>query len=231
VHLELVDLLRCPRPHPATWLVAAADRMEGRHVMEGSLGCPICETVYPIRDGVAELVAPDAVSAASAPGASAADAAPPAPVDDVLRVAAMLDLADPGGVVVLVGSWGDYAHAIAALVDAHVLVVDPLWSVPMHAAVSVVHTGGAAIVPLAQGAVRSAAADRPAAVVAAIRSGGRLVAAAAATRPAGVSELARDAQHWVGVVDAPGSPPVALRRAVTPAPAAPSPSGHPRTPP
>ena len=40
--IELVDALRCPVAHAESWLVAAAIRMEARHIVDGTLGCPVC---------------------------------------------------------------------------------------------------------------------------------------------------------------------------------------------
>jgi len=51
--IELVDSLRCLSPHDETWLVAAASRMDGRHLIDGVLGCPVCRREYAIRDGTA----------------------------------------------------------------------------------------------------------------------------------------------------------------------------------
>lgn len=161
--------------------MAAADRMVGRHIVEGQVGCPVCEAVYPIRDG--DVL----IAARPAPGPSAGEAT------DVLRTAAMLDLADPGGVVLLVGPWSAYADALATVVDAHMLVVDP--TTPQTQA-STVYAGG--IVPLAASAVRAAATDAPELVVRAVKPGGRIVAPATAPVPAGVKELARDDRYWVG---------------------------------
>src|SRR6476620_4400515 len=53
--IELVDALRCPNTHEESWLVASADRMEARHIVSGSLGCPICKSEFPIRDGVVDF--------------------------------------------------------------------------------------------------------------------------------------------------------------------------------
>ena len=39
--IELIDTLRCPTPHDESWLVLAADRMAARHVVEGTVGCPV----------------------------------------------------------------------------------------------------------------------------------------------------------------------------------------------
>ena len=53
--VELVDALRCVRPHEDAWLVAATRRTEHRHILDGVLGCPVCRTEYPVRDGVADF--------------------------------------------------------------------------------------------------------------------------------------------------------------------------------
>ena len=48
MHSEMVDTLRCLSVHEESWLVAAADETEGRHIMRGLLGCPVCHARYPI---------------------------------------------------------------------------------------------------------------------------------------------------------------------------------------
>src|SRR3954462_15554710 len=53
--VEIVDALRCPRAHEESWLVLAAQRTEDRHVLEGTLGCPVCHATYPIHGGIAEF--------------------------------------------------------------------------------------------------------------------------------------------------------------------------------
>ena len=42
-------------PHEASWLVVSFARRDGRFIVEGTLGCPVCHRQYPIRDGVARL--------------------------------------------------------------------------------------------------------------------------------------------------------------------------------
>jgi hypothetical protein len=156
--------------------------MVGRHIVEGQLGCPVCEATYRI-DGGDVLFSPRTSLAAG----------PSDEVTDVLRTAAMLNLADPGGVVLLVGNWDAYADALSTVVDAHILVLDPM---AVQAQASTVYAGGT--VPLAAGAVRAAATDTPDRVVRAVKPGGRIVAPVTAPVPAGVKELARDDQYWVG---------------------------------
>jgi hypothetical protein len=181
-HIELVDLLRCPRTHEESWLVATADRMVGRHIVEGQLGCPVCEASYRV-DGGDVLFSPRTSVATSTSDE----------VADVLRTAAMLNLADPGGVVLLVGGWGAYADAVSTVVDAHILVLDPTTA---QVRASRVYAGGA--VPLAAASVRAVATDQPEAVVRVVKPGGRIVAPVTAPVPPGVKELARDARYWVG---------------------------------
>jgi len=55
VFIELVDALRCPRAHEESWLVLAMSRIEGRHIQEGALGCPVCHAEYPIHEGIVDL--------------------------------------------------------------------------------------------------------------------------------------------------------------------------------
>ena len=95
------SVLRCPREHEASGLVLAADTIDGRHVVTGVLGCPVCEAEYPIREGVAYFV--DSVPAPAAPRR-----------DDVMRTAAMLGLTEPGGVIALAGRWASRSRMRSA---------------------------------------------------------------------------------------------------------------------
>ena len=211
--IEFVESLRCPRPHEDSWLVLAADRMDGRSVVSGILGCPVCGARYAIADGVAELR-----DRAPAPGADApAPAALPAADESAaLRAAALLDLASPGGTAVLAGSWGAVAPALLALAEVHLLLLNPPFAARAGEGVSVLRTDGG--LPLAAASVRGVALDEgslaalPGALVA-LRGRGRLVAPAAVSVPPDVTELARDARHWVGERQPPAGPPVRLVRA------------------
>jgi hypothetical protein len=214
--IEFVESLRCLRAHEDSWLVAAADRMAGRSIVEGRLGCPVCRAEYPIVGGVAYFGVP--VPAAGAPAApvpreDAADVDP----DLVLRAAALLGLADPGGTAVLGGRWGPAAGGLRELAAVHCLLVDPPYEVGTSDGLSVVRTAGR--LPLAAGSVRGVALDEasstPAALddsVRALRARGRLVAPARSAVPAGVRELARDARHWVAEREAAPTAPVKLAR-------------------
>jgi hypothetical protein len=198
VFIELVEWLRCVREHELTWLVARTDAMEGRDIVRGVLGCPVCRAIYPIADGVADL----RDGAAAAPPAPA-DAAP----DEALRAAALLGLTTPGGFVALAGEWGRAAAAIVAIApEVHVLALDPPSSLASGGGLSLALAGDD--VPLRPESARGIALDashatprRLAAAAGALRAGGRLVAPADAPVPAGITLLARDERDWVGERD------------------------------
>jgi hypothetical protein len=210
--IELVDFLRCLSPHEDTWLVAAVTRMDGRHIMDGTLGCPACRRQYPIANGVAwftdrEPVADDLPCLTTS--ALAND-------EQVTRAAALLGLTEPGGIITLGGSWARYADAAAALGAAHVVVLNAQSSEasPQEVSALVVET----TLPFASGALRAAAFGSdlaaPALLTAAaraLRSRGRLVAPASATVPDDAEVLARDGAEWVGERTVVASPPVTLR--------------------
>jgi uncharacterized protein YbaR (Trm112 family) len=202
--IELVDALRCPVPHEESWLVAAAVRMEARHIVEGTLGCPVCSAEYPIRDGVVDFRrAGGAVEAASV----AADA------EQAVRLAALLNLADAQGFAVLLGAWGAHAQELASIVETPLVLVDPPADVVGAPGVSVLRCDGE--VPLAIGAARAIAIDdgratRVASAVRATRAKGRVLAPVSVPVPEDVTELARDATMWVGERSALESPLITL---------------------
>ncbi|MFL5617025.1 MAG: hypothetical protein ACJ79A_01365 [Gemmatimonadaceae bacterium] len=206
--IELVDALRCPRTHEESWLVLATSRIEQRHIVEGRLGCPVCRAEYPIRAGIVDLRLDD-VEPAPARATVARDGqrlVDRVPTD---HLAAMLNLGDALGFVVLIGEWGRHADALLALEQLPpLLLVDPPADVVMRPGLSGVRAG--VKLPLAVGAARAVAvddvdADRLASAAQATRVGGRLVAPARAEVPDGVRELARDEHVWVGEREAPPS--------------------------
>ena len=205
--IELVDSLRCVGAHEETWLVAGFDRLENRRIVEGTLGCPICRASYPVREGVAWIGAPMAPTLLHESAVMHDEA-------EVLRLAALLDLREPGTRARLGGALGGLAHALVAATQAELLLVDPPASVRSGDGVSIVRTGGR--LPLADASMRAAALDeRTAALlegaVRVVRDGGRLVAPVAAPLPADVTELARDDRQWVGERTLRASAPVQLR--------------------
>lgn len=204
--IELVDALRCPVPHEESWLVASATRMEARHIVEGTLGCPVCHAEYPVRRGVVDFRrAPSAVGTRS-------HGAPRDPAE-VMRLAAFLGLAGEGGFAVLLDAWGSQASALRELVETPLILVDPPAGVEGEPGVSVLLSDES--IPLATGAARGTAIHgdapfRASEAVRITRGGGRLVGPSSAVLPAGVRELARDDTLWVGEREPVPSPLVTL---------------------
>lgn len=209
--IELVDSLRCPRPHEDTWLVAAVARFHGRHVADGSLGCPVCRAQYPVRDGGVDFTA-------GGRGERASQGVDTPGEDEVLRARALLGLAEPGGTVALVGEAASLAPALEEAAQVTLLLVNPRRSALGPGTSTVWVDDG---VPLAAGVLRGAmigaGVDASRAfvdsLVRALAPRARLVAPAARPVPDGMTELARDAREWVAERAAERvSPPVPLRR-------------------
>jgi hypothetical protein len=212
MYIELVDSLRCVEAHEETWLVAAVTRMDGRHIVDGMLGCPICRREYAVRGGVGWFSARQPCESSG----SLTNAAPPADDDATIRAAALLGLIDAGGIVVLGGSWTRHADAVARLGASHVVVLsaDAMASSTQEVSSLVVDD----VLPFGSTIVRAVAVDgslaTPALLESAVqklRSRGRLVAPSSLHMPDGVTELARDETDWVGERTVATSAPIALR--------------------
>src|SRR5512140_604765 len=175
--IELVDALRCPVPHEESWLVAATMVMEARHIVTGTLGCPVCSAEYKIRRGVVDF------------RRGGGDALPPPLASDAeqaMRMAALLDLSDAQGFAVLLGAWGGHAHELASIVELPLVLIDPPADVFGAPGISVLRTDGD--VPLAAGAARAMAIDdggasRVASALRATRTKGRVLAPLAVDVP------------------------------------------------
>jgi uncharacterized protein YbaR (Trm112 family) len=196
VLIELIDDLRCPRSHEETWLVASAERTEGRDITHGTLGCPICHAEYPIRDGVAWFDQP--LRGASATLAERAGGEP----EEAMRLAAFLDLSEPQGFALLAGDWARVASRIRDVVPPHLILLNPSPFVSADNGISVLAIQRG--IPLAAGSCRGVALDAAhageahlEAAVRVLRPRGRLVAPATVPVPSGLTELARDTQLWV----------------------------------
>lgn len=190
--------------------MARADELVARHIVRGELGCPVCEARYAVRDGIADF----------AEGSSRRDA------DDdssmrvelsstrgalAVRAAALLGLAEPGGIVVLAGEWSAAAYEILELVEGvQLLALGYAPGLESGGALSLAHI--ADVLPLAAGSVRGIALDAthatPSLLAGAARAlapGGRLIAPASALVPDTLAELARDDEHWVAAAAAPSN--------------------------
>ncbi|HET7585416.1 MAG TPA: hypothetical protein VFK13_10930 [Gemmatimonadaceae bacterium] len=217
MYSDLIQRLRCVRPHAPSGLVVVADESTGRDIRRGVLGCPVCDAHYPIRDGVADFTRVDADEERTSEAARDASGTPSrepertrnAMEEEVLRAAALLDLSTPGGVVVLAGEWGALAAPLAHVADrVSVMAVNAARDTEGRAEPGV-SFARAAELPLMAGSARAAMLDAEHATgewlrsaVDALRPGGRLVAPAGVPLPAGVHELAHDARQWVAERDA-----------------------------
>ena len=184
--IETIDLLRCPREHEETWLVAAFTKMNGRFVVEGSLGCPICEATYVISNGIADF------TGESSPRATMSNNESDDP-EQAIRLAAFLNLVRPGSTVVLEGDQAVHAGAIANITQCRVIVLNPSHDVIETEQTSTIHAGDR--IPLGTSTVDGVAATSAAIIADAARvlkPGSRLVAPASFPLHPGLTELARD---------------------------------------
>ncbi len=209
--VDLVDAMRCTGPHEPTALITAVDRLAGRRVVTGTLGCPVCSARYPVIDG-AVVVDPTWHARSRAEAAMS-----PAQDTEVIRVAALLDLTDSDGLVLLEGTTAAVGPSLHALIGTALILLNPPGPVSAADDLSPIY---GPVAPFAPGSLRGAAfsvtagAGVVASVVAAVRPGGRLMAPLSLAVPSGVTELARDAHGWVGARQAETSAiPVSLSRA------------------
>ena len=89
--IELTDHLRCPADLDESFLVLLPDKMEGRSVLTGNLGCPVCGRTFELKDGVLDTGG-GPPSDANARTALDADA-----------LTTLVGLHGPGGYLALVG--------------------------------------------------------------------------------------------------------------------------------
>lgn len=195
--IELLDLLRCPRQHDDTWLVASFQRVSNRDVEQGTLGCPICSAQYPIEDGIADFSA----GAGSPSGEEQRSAASHQREELATRAGAFLDATEPGATVVLGGVWAYAAGQLADMAEVRVFALNPPEGVTGSPAVGLIRV--AAEIPVARDSCLGVAVDAwfNAGIVGsatrATRPGGRVVGPAAIPPPAELSVLAQDADYWV----------------------------------
>lgn len=190
--IELTDHLRCPADHPEAFLVLLPDRMEGRNVVSGTLGCPVCGRTAVIRDGVIAMGNPSAPSGATSLTGEA--------------IATFLGVEGPGGHVALVGNAaavaGDFARRCPGV---HLVLVNPPPGIPGGVAGGVVH---GARFPLRRHSMRGLAIGSDLArdtawvdaAIGAVLPGLRFVVEQAVPEslPAGTTVLGATEQCWIG---------------------------------
>jgi hypothetical protein len=163
--------------------------------MSGMLGCPVCHARYLIDNGVVDFTRGERTASSLAEGAGESD---------VMRLAAQLGLSEPGGFVLLCGTYAGAVAGLVDLVDVTCILVDEVVASPDAAVTFRILER----LPLVDNALRAAAVDASwanavflAEVARCVRPGGRVVAPAGSTRPEEVRVLARDGREWVGEVE------------------------------
>jgi hypothetical protein len=197
VFIELIDLLRCTRPHDETWLVASFSKVNHRFVEEAKLGCPSCSAEYWIRGGVAdfsgEVILPECEDERKAASHRREELA--------TRAGAYLDATEPGATVVLGGLWAYAAQELSEMAGIRVIAINAPSEVKESETVGLVRVGSE--IPLAAGSVLGVALDAwfPANIVESavrvVRPGGRIVGPAAIKTPSELAVLAHDDKYWV----------------------------------
>ncbi|MFN2602714.1 MAG: hypothetical protein ABR582_08175 [Gemmatimonadaceae bacterium] len=192
MYIEFIDLLRCPEPHEESQLVAAFNRVDGRHVIDAKLGCPVCAAEFFIRDEVAIF---DDVTAFP----------PPILLDDSygMRISAFLDLIAPGKVVLIAGDFARIATSVAKSSGARVISLNSPSAA--HLIDDVAEIRASSRIPLASNSLDGIALDEshstPDFLTEAARllkSGGRLYKKSSAQLPPQFRELAAGDQEVVG---------------------------------
>jgi uncharacterized protein YbaR (Trm112 family) len=187
--IELTDHLRCPADHAEQFLVLLPSRMDGRRVLTGELGCPVCGTVVRLADGIADWG--DAAASVAGTGLTAE------------AVAAFLGLSGPGGFALLVGGVTTLTPALVRLIPGvRLVLVNPPAGTPDSEAASVLR---AARVPVKSGSMRGAVLgadvtpfpERVAESVAAVLPGLRIVGEGGEPPTAGVEVLGESEGCWV----------------------------------
>ncbi|HKI95946.1 MAG TPA: hypothetical protein VJ992_11720 [Gemmatimonadales bacterium] len=191
--IELSEYLRCLNAHEDSYLVLATATLRGRDVLAGVLGCPVCRREYQIVLGDAVMGDP--------PAAPAPPDDPGVPAGDALQ--AMLDLASPGGYVMLVGSAASYVKPLGRVLQGvQFIAVNPPSGMRSSATVSVIRSPE---IPLKDAMVRGVLVGREcgapwlAEAARVVLPGRRVVALREdVDPPAGVTELVRGMGAWVG---------------------------------
>ena len=195
--IELIDLLRCVKPHDDTWLVASFSKVSNRFVEEARLGCPSCSGEYWIRGGVAdfsgEVILPECEDERKAASHRREELA--------TRAGAYLEATEPGATIVLGGLWAYAAQELSEMAEVRVIAINAPGEVKESESVGLVRVGSE--IPLAAGSVLGVAVDAwfPANIVESavrvVRPGGRIVGPAATKAPSGFSILAHDDKYWI----------------------------------
>lgn len=202
MRLDLAERLRCPNSHAPTQLIVVAQESDGRELIKGFAGCPVCHLEARIIAGAVRFPGFEEPSARVSTPHPAAHA--------VERLRAQLGLAEEGGSVLLMGRYAAFGMALAGAMEIGVVtMMAPRATVRLFEPV----------VPFTDHTFRAVAMDMavdPAMAADAVRTvvpGGRVLGANPLPMPAMVKETARDQVEWVGEREAGPGGVVTIRRA------------------
>ena len=200
MHVELTEILRCPNAHAESPLVASATRQVERRILQGTLGCPVCGREYPIQDGVVEF----RTSVAPEGGARSGEYSGASKDEAAVRLAAQLNLTEPGRRVLLCGSYAMLAPQLTVMFDAICLTCGVAPTAERHVATHASVLRVDATLPLAPSSLYGCAIDAAHVmhlgldqILRLVRVRGRLVASADSPLLPGLQVLARDDLEWV----------------------------------
>src|SRR5918994_612068 len=190
--IELTDHLRCPEDHDESFLVLLPDKMEGRFVRTGQLGCPVCGRTFELVDGVFDAGSPEPSTEPSTLTAEAATV--------------LAGLSGPGGYLALVGPPASLSKEIAERLPGVALVaVNPNSGVMDGDAVSVIR---ARRIPIKSRALRGVVLGKPYAedpywiseAARVVLPGLRIVGEGADPPEGSIDVMASTGTTWVGTV-------------------------------
>jgi hypothetical protein len=197
VFIELLDLFRCINSHEDTWLVASLKSVSSRFVLDGTLGCPICNAKYTIATGVADFSA-----GAELPRQKPAHWATTLERQELAtRAGAFLNVTEPGATVVLGGSWASAAQELSLMSEVRVLALNAESGLEESETVGLLLVGS--VIPVAPGSALGVAYDSSfppeivASAVKAVRPGGRVLGPTEFAPPPDLLVLAHDENYWV----------------------------------
>jgi hypothetical protein len=127
MHILLTDRLICPRCGPEWPLILLAHEVRDRRILEGDLGCPSCDTKFPVRKGFGDLRIPPfedppSPSHASDPPADQATEAD----EEAVKLAALMGLTTGPGMELILGQRARLASALAGLLEeVEIVAADP----------------------------------------------------------------------------------------------------------
>jgi uncharacterized protein YbaR (Trm112 family) len=204
MHIELTEMLRCPEEHREEYLVLSTSEMNGRMVMLGVVGCPVCQREFEIIDGIVDFT--EAITGERQVRAVRRTPAARSPVViDAQSLQALLDLGGPGGYVILLGSAARHAEGLASQMGGvHFVGINAPPDVEELPILSLLQSDR--MIPLRQGMARAVVVGAELAATAWVADGIRVllrgrrlvVESALAAPPEGVRQLASGEGVWVG---------------------------------